>query len=184
MKARLPLAVLAGLLALAAAPTAGAATYRIDDTGSFVSQPVTPMRWRQLAPGRSGDHTMEGRMSVALRLNLSSWVNRPARIYLSLAPTDGEQLMATWRTQGRLLPGTVRAVKGISLVNALSASDIVASFPDLVAVPLASRQWFDFLLITRAESRNNELTGRLLDALRSTAQARRQGVYAETIALL
>ncbi len=83
-----------------------------------------------------------------------------------------------------LLPGTVRAVKGISLVNALSASDIVTSFPDLVAVPLASRQWFDFLLITRTESRNNELTTRLLDALRSTAQARRQGVYAETIALL
>lgn len=83
-----------------------------------------------------------------------------------------------------LLPGTVRAVRGISLVNALSASDIVASFPDLVAVPLASRQWFDFMLITRAESRNNELTARLLDALRATAQTRRQGVYAETIALL
>jgi hypothetical protein len=45
---------------------------------------------------------------VALRLNLSAWVNRPARIYLSLAPTDGEQLVATWRTQGRLLPGPVR----------------------------------------------------------------------------
>jgi hypothetical protein len=89
-------------------PPASAATYRVDDTGSFVSQPVTPMRWRQLAPGRSGDHTMEGRLSVALRLNLSAWVNRPARIYLSLAPTDGEQLVATWRTQGRLLPGTVR----------------------------------------------------------------------------
>lgn len=108
MKARLALAVLAGLVALAAVPGAGAATYRVDDTGSFVSQPVTPMRWRQLAPGRSGDHTMEGRMSVALRLNLSSWLNRPARIYLALAPTEGEQLMAAWRTQGRLLPGMVR----------------------------------------------------------------------------
>ncbi|MNS97799.1 HTH-type transcriptional regulator CynR [compost metagenome] len=83
-----------------------------------------------------------------------------------------------------LVPGTVRAVKGISLVNALSASDIVASFPDLVAIPLASRQWFDFLLITRIEARNQDLTGRLLDALRATAQARRQGVYAQTIELL
>lgn len=100
--------MLAGLLALGAVLPAAAATYRIDDTGTFATQPVTPMRWRQLAPGRSGDHTMEGRMSVALRLNLSAWVNRPARIYLALAPTDGEQLMATWRTQGRLLPGTVR----------------------------------------------------------------------------
>lgn len=108
MKARLLPAAWAGLLALAAACPAQAATYRVDDTGTFVSQPVTPMRWRQLAPGRSGDHMMEGRVSAALRLNLSAWVGRPARIYLSLAPTDGEQLVATWRTQGRLLPGTVR----------------------------------------------------------------------------
>jgi hypothetical protein len=100
--------MLAGLLALGAMLPVAAATYRIDDTGTFASQPVTPMRWRQLAPGRAGDHTVEGRVQVQLRLNLSQWVSRPARIYLSLAPTDGEQLVATWRTQGRLLPGTVR----------------------------------------------------------------------------
>ena len=108
MNARQTLAMLAGLLAMGAVLPAAAATFRIDDTGTFASQPVTPMRWRQLAPGRAGDHTVEGRVPVQLRLNLSSWVGRPARIYLSLAPTDGEQLVATWRTQGRLLPGTVR----------------------------------------------------------------------------
>ncbi|MDH6590516.1 hypothetical protein M2165_000405 [Variovorax sp. TBS-050B] len=103
-------ALRAGLLlaAAAAALPAGAATFRVDDTGTFVSQPVTPMRWRQLAPGRAGDHTVEGRLSVALRLHLSPWLHRPARIYLALAPTDGEQLVASWRTQGRLLGGTVR----------------------------------------------------------------------------
>ncbi|MGJ3699951.1 hypothetical protein [Variovorax sp. AFSI2.2] len=108
MKARRTLAMLAGLLALGTVIPAAAATYRIDDTGTYASQPVTQMRWRRLAPGRAGDHTVEGRVSVSLRLNLSQWLNRPARIYLSLAPTDGEQLVATWRTQGRLLPGTVR----------------------------------------------------------------------------
>jgi hypothetical protein len=108
MKARRTLAMLAGLLALGAMLPAAAATYRIDDTGTFATQPVTPMRWRQLAPSRAGDHTLDGRVTVQLRLNLSQWVSRPARIYLSLAPTDGEQLVATWRTQGRLLPGTVR----------------------------------------------------------------------------
>lgn len=99
---------LAGLLAFAAALPAQAATFRVDDTGTFASQPVTPMRWRQLAPGRAGDHTIEGQLTVAVRLNLSNWLHRPARIYLALAPTDGEQLLATWRTQGRLLPGSVR----------------------------------------------------------------------------
>jgi hypothetical protein len=108
MKNRASLAMLTGLLAMAAGLPAGAATFRVDDTGTYVSQPVTPMRWRQLAPGRAGDHTIEGRVAVALRLNLSPWLHRPARIYMSLAPTEGEQLVAAWRTQGRLLPGTVR----------------------------------------------------------------------------
>lgn len=99
----------ASLLALlAASQPAAAATYRVDDTGTFLSQPVTPMRWRQLVPGRAGDNTVDGRVTVSLRLNLSTWVNRPARLYLALAPTEGDQIIATWRTQGRLLPGTVR----------------------------------------------------------------------------
>ncbi|MDM0000105.1 hypothetical protein QTI24_15915 [Variovorax sp. J22P240] len=99
----------AGLLAFAGAPSADAATtYRVDDTGTVLSQPVTPMRWRQLVPGRAGDNTVEGNLTVTLRLNLSPWVNRPARIYMSLAPTEGQQMIASWRTQGRLLPGSVR----------------------------------------------------------------------------
>lgn len=99
------MAVLAALLLSA---HASAATYRVDDTGTYLSQPSTQMRWRQLAPGRAGDHTVEGRVTVALRLNLSPWLNRPARLYMALAPTEGEQMVATWRTQGRLQPGTVR----------------------------------------------------------------------------
>jgi hypothetical protein len=105
---RLSRALGAALLALATAAPAAAATYRVDDTGTYLSQPTTPMRWRQLVPGRAGDHTVEGRVNVALRLNLSPWLNRQARLYMGLAPTEGEQMVATWRTQGRLLPGTVR----------------------------------------------------------------------------
>lgn len=97
------------LLAAALGGTAHAAVYRVDDTGTVVSQPVTPMKWRQLVPSRAGDNTVEGQLNVALRLNLSSWLNRPARIYMALAPTEGEQLQATWRTQGRLLPGALRS---------------------------------------------------------------------------
>jgi hypothetical protein len=99
---------MAALFALAITATASAATYRVDDTGTYLSQPSTQMRWRQLVPGRAADHTVEGRVTVALRLNLSPWLNRPARLYMGLAPTDGEQMVATWRTQGRLQPGTVR----------------------------------------------------------------------------
>ena len=62
----------------------------------------------QLVPSRAGDNTLEGRLNVALRLNLANWVRHPARIFMGLAPTEGEQLNATWRTQGRLLPGSLR----------------------------------------------------------------------------
>ena len=97
---------------------------------------------------------------------------------------DSLLLSSGMRAHMSLLPGTVRAVRGISLVNALSAWDIVAAYPDLRARPLASRQWFDFFLITRKEARNQDLAERLLDALRGTTQDRRHGVYADTIQLL
>jgi len=37
---------------------ANAATYRIDDSGTLVSQPVTPMKWRQVVPSRTGDNAV------------------------------------------------------------------------------------------------------------------------------
>ena len=99
---------LIGVAALSCMATTYAATYRVDDTGTVVGQPATPMRWRQLVPGRAADNTVEGQVAVAARLNLSSWVNRQARIYMALAPTEGTQLNVSWRTQGRLLPGQMR----------------------------------------------------------------------------
>lgn len=94
------------------------------------------------------------------------------------------QLRSGMQAHMSLLPGTVRAVRGISMVNALSAADIVPAYPELVALPLASRQWFDFVLITRKESASQDLAERLLDALRAAAEDRRHGVYAHTIQLL
>ena len=86
----------------------GAAVSHVDDSGTVVGQPVTPMRWRQLAPGRAGDNTVEGMVNVALRLNLTPWLRRRVRLFMVFAPTDGEPIIATWRTQGRLLPGSMR----------------------------------------------------------------------------
>lgn len=97
---------------------------------------------------------------------------------------DSMLLHSNMQAHMSLVPGTVRAIKGVSLVNALSASDIVQAYPELLAVPLASRQWFDFLLITRKEAQHQELAQRLLGALRDTAQARRSGVFAQTIQLI
>lgn len=94
---------------LCVAQRADAGTARVDDSGTTVSQGVLPMRWRQLVPGRGADNSVEASVRVALRLNLSRWLNQPVKLYMGLAPAAGEPVHAAWGTQGRLLPGTVRS---------------------------------------------------------------------------
>ncbi len=102
----LTIAVAAALLC---SSMAKATTTRVDDTGTVLNQGVVAMRWRQLVPGRGADHTVEASVRVALRLNLARWVNQPVRIYMALSPVISEPVYATWQTQGRLLPGSLRS---------------------------------------------------------------------------
>ena len=109
--AQSPTLLLAGVLFIGQlwAADARAATFRVDDSGTIVSQAVVPMRWRQLVPGRGADHTVEAGLRVAVRLNLARWLNQPVRVYMALAPAPGEPVQASWRTQGRLLPGALKS---------------------------------------------------------------------------
>lgn len=101
-------ALIAALLCLAAGPAA--ASVRVDDSGTIVSTPVAPMRWRQLVPGRGSDNTVEAQVRVAVRLNMAPWLNRQVRLYMGLpASGAGPVIQATWRTQGRLLAGSLRS---------------------------------------------------------------------------
>jgi hypothetical protein len=95
---------------LLAAPAAQAeTTFRVDDSGTVVNQPVLQMQWRKLVPSRAGDNMVDGQVRVALRLNLAQWLNKPVRLYMALAPVNSDPVQASWRTQGRLLSGTVRS---------------------------------------------------------------------------
>ena len=96
-------------LALGYSGLAQAVTTRVDDSGTIVSESVLPMRWAQLVPGRGADHTVYANLRVALRLNLARWLNQPVRLYMALAPSTGDSVSASWRTQGRLLPGDLRS---------------------------------------------------------------------------
>lgn len=97
------------LLALACSGPGRAATARVDDSGTVVGQGVVPMRWKQPVPGRGADHRVEAEVRVAARLNLAPWLNRPVRLYMALAPSTGEPVYASWRTQGRLLTGALKS---------------------------------------------------------------------------
>ncbi len=91
-----------------AGTAAHAAAFRIDETGTVVSDPVINMKWRTPAAGsRVLDNTVEATLRVDVRLNLTPWINQQSRIYMVLAPVNSDRVRARWTTQGRLLPGTV-----------------------------------------------------------------------------
>lgn len=105
-----PRAAIALALALVTATSpwpVAAATYPVDDSASLPVESMALLRWRQAAPTRARDDVLEGAIAVAVRLNLAPWLNSNARLYLVL-PEQGTALTrATWRTQGRLLPGEI-----------------------------------------------------------------------------
>jgi len=97
--------VVALMFALSSLATAEAATYRVDETGTFPAESSAPMRWRQVAPSRGGDNAIEGSTTVNVRLNLAPWLNRNGRLFLVLPQQPVVPVRARWTTQGRLMPG-------------------------------------------------------------------------------
>ena len=73
-----------GLIAIASTNAlplaASAASFRVEDSGTRISLPLVPMRWRTLVPGRGSDNTAEGQAQVAVRLNVVPWLNQLARM--------------------------------------------------------------------------------------------------------
>jgi hypothetical protein len=92
--------------AFTAQPSA-AATYRVDDHATLPIESTALLRWRQTAPSLARDDTLEGATAVAVRLDLSRWLDRDASLYLVFPEQGTAALRASWTTQGRLLPGEI-----------------------------------------------------------------------------
>lgn len=92
------------MLTLFSCGFAHAATYRVEEVGTFPQQSSAPMRWRHTAPSR-GDNTVEGSATVNVRLNLAPWLQRNGRLFLALPEQPVTPVKVSWTTQGRLLPG-------------------------------------------------------------------------------
>ena len=105
---RIALAVAFSMVA-AAASTAQAATYRVDDSASLPRESSTSMKWRSFAPTRASGNLVEGANQVTVRLNLAPWLNRNGRIYMVLPEQPIGQVTAEWSTQGKLLPGQLQS---------------------------------------------------------------------------
>lgn len=109
MKPSVPLLALAAASLLLSAP-ASAATYQVDDSATIPFESAAALKWRQVAPSRGGDNTLEGSAKVQVRLNVAPWQSRSGRIFLVLPEQPVGQVVVNWTTQGRLLPG--RLVSG------------------------------------------------------------------------
>lgn len=97
--------IFVGLVAAACALHSHAATFRVEEVGTFPQESSTPMKWRQVAPSRNGDNTVEGSAVVNVRLNLVPWLKKTGRLYMVLPEQPLTPVRVSWTTQGKLLPG-------------------------------------------------------------------------------
>jgi hypothetical protein len=118
-------ALVLALAAAAATRPAAAATYRVDDSATLPVESTALLRWRQAAPSRTRDDTLEGATAVAVRLNLAPWVEQIARLYLVLPAQGTAAVRVSWVTQGRLLPGEIAPGERVLIYQGPIASPVL-----------------------------------------------------------
>lgn len=86
-----------------------AQTLPVDDGASQVLEagPVK-MRWNTLVPQPGQASTMTGQVVVLVRLDVSPWRGRRARIYQTLPSQPIGPVDVRWTANGPLLPGALR----------------------------------------------------------------------------
>lgn len=114
--------VLLGLLLCSA--TAAAQTYRVDDSASQVleSGPVK-MQWERLVPQPGQPSTITGQVVVLVRLDVSSWRGRNARIYQALPAQPVGPVDVRWSANGPMMSGHLRDGSRALVYDGLIATD-------------------------------------------------------------
>lgn len=99
------------LLATACWPAAAQQTYPVDDSASQVLGSTLRLEPAPLSARGVPLYMLSGEIAVRVRLDVSPWRGRNARIYMSLPNQAGDAITARWTTRGRLLPGVLRGDK-------------------------------------------------------------------------
>jgi hypothetical protein len=107
-RARFAATFLAAQLLLTSAAGA-ASTQVVDDSGSLPYDAPLTLTWRSITPHHGApDNMLVGSAPLRVRLNVSPWLRHSGRIYLVLPVQVPGDLLASWTTQGHLLPGSLR----------------------------------------------------------------------------
>ncbi|PKO41394.1 MAG: hypothetical protein CVU30_13910 [Betaproteobacteria bacterium HGW-Betaproteobacteria-3] len=115
---------LALALALVAVP-AGAATVRLDDSGSYALQPAVQMQWRPATAQTAPRAETEALVRVQIRIDTRAYNGRSGRIYMVLPPDAGPPIVAEWQTRGRLLPGRLVSGERTLVYQGVIAGDML-----------------------------------------------------------
>ena len=100
---------LAGLLALAPLAMAGAQTHRVDDSASQVLGGTLRLKPVALFAHDGRANQLAGVTGVLVRLDVSPWKGRQARIFMTLPQQPETAITASWTTRGRLMPGVLHS---------------------------------------------------------------------------
>ena len=98
------------LVAMVAWPVnASAQAYPVDDSASQVLEPgLLKMRWDSALPKPGQASTITGHVVVLVRLDVSPWRGRQARIYQKLPSVPAGAINVRWTSNGTLLSGALR----------------------------------------------------------------------------
>ncbi len=107
-----------------------AQTFPVDDSASQVLDSGTVrMRWDAPVPRPGQSSTISGQVTVLVRLDVSPWLGRNARIYQKLPSLASGPVTARWTTQGALLPGALHAgERTLVYAGAISSARIEDTF--------------------------------------------------------
>lgn len=84
-------------------------TLPVDDSASQVLGGSLQLRPPPLTARGVPMYLLSGEIAVRVHLDVAAWQGRQGRIFMRLQEQPGGNLVATWTTRGRLLPGVVRA---------------------------------------------------------------------------
>lgn len=98
----------AAVLMMGSSHAALAQAYPVDDSGSQVLGGNLRMKWDSVVPQRGQSSGISGQLTVLVRLDVSPWIGRNARIYKKLPPQPAGPIQATWTSRGVLQPGILR----------------------------------------------------------------------------
>lgn len=80
----------------------------VDDSASQVLGSTLRLRWDDPMPVAGRAATLSGTVTVLVRLDVRPWRGRTGRIYHVLPKQRATDVVATWTTQGPMLPGRLR----------------------------------------------------------------------------